>query len=122
MQPYEAARFRRKVLEELSEQPQTGPGKQFSNPQYLPAANPWSPGAVLSQLEILEHEQRVELKRIGEECAVKITPFGRKSLEVSEKEWQVSNKPVVNSNTLNITGPTVENIAHMAGSHGSTIN
>jgi hypothetical protein len=122
LNPKEAARFRRRVLEELPKLSETSPAKPFLNYRYLPGANLWSADAVLSQLEILASEGRVELKRMADECAVKITPLGRRSLEVMEDEWQTNVKPVVNTSTLNITNSQTGNVAQMTGSHGSTIN
>ena len=42
--------------------------------------------------------------------------FGQK------RRSQVSKKPVANSNTMNITGSQVGNVAQVSGSDGSTIN
>ena len=120
MRPDEAAKFRRRVLEELPERSASSPAKPFLNYRYLPGANLWTAHAVIAQLEILEYEGRVELKRLGDECMVKLTPLGRRSLEVSEEEWNVSNKPSHNTNNVTIAGSTVGNVSQISGSPGAT--
>lgn len=119
MQPHEARRFRRRALEELrSESSSTRP---WVNYRYLPEANCWASDLIISQLEILQDEGRVELKRMGDECMVKLTPLGRKSLEVLEQEWEMKNKPVVNTNRMEINNSTVGNAAQVSGSPGATV-
>ncbi len=58
---------------------------------------------------------------MGDECMVKLTPLGRKSLEVLEQEWEMKNKPVVNTNRMEINNSTVGNAAQVSGSPGATV-
>jgi hypothetical protein len=86
-------------LEELPEQAKLSLVKPFVNYRHLPVAMQWSPELIMVQLEILEDEGRVELKRLDEECAVRLKPLGWKSLEVSEDEWQRRILPSVANTT-----------------------
>ena len=109
--------IRRRILEELPEQTKLSPVKPFVNYRLLPVTAEWSPELILVQLEILEHEGRVELRRLDEECAVKLKPLGWKSLEMSEEEWQrrasasVSNTPRLESHKSKT--PLVESQPHL---------
>jgi hypothetical protein len=101
--PIDYGRIRRRILEELPEQTKLSRAKPFVNYRFLPVTTEWSPQLILVQLEILEHEGRVELRRLDEECAVKLKPLGWKSLEMSEEEWQSRASPsILNTPRLEI--------------------
>jgi predicted transcriptional regulator len=118
------AQFRRRLLEEVPETLSISSAKPFVNYRSLPTAANLASEYVLTQLEILEHEGRVELKRNGDDCVLKLTPLGWKSLEVTEDEWlrKESGVPVANSTRIDIRDSNVGNIAQVSGSHGTSIN
>ena len=94
--PIDYGRIRCRILEELPEAGKSSPAKPFVNYRYLPVATQYSAELILAQLEILQSEGRVELKRLADQCAVKLTPLGLKSLEMVEDEWhrRTSASPV----------------------------
>jgi len=95
MTPQEAVRFRRSALEGIAAILRTEPNIYVPY-QRLPGGTLWSAHVIIAQLEILEHEGRIELSKTFDptEWASRITPLGRLSLEVSEEEWNMStNQP-----------------------------
>jgi hypothetical protein len=122
------AQIRRRLLEDFPEAQAISPAKPFVNHRSLRSASFHSPEYVLTQLEILEHEGRVVLKRLPAdpaECMVNLTPLGWKSLEVAEDVWLRStsaNQPATNTTKIEFHNSTVGNVAQVVGSHGTTIN
>ena len=113
--PTDKQRIRRRILEELPEQTKRSPANPFVNYRLLPVASDWSAELMLVQLEILEDEGRVELRKLAEECAVKLTPLGWKSLEMSEDEWQGRpSHSIVNRTQRGIINPEVGSVTPMA--------
>jgi len=117
----ENARMRRRILEELPEQAERSPAKPFVNYRYLPIAFERPQPIVLAQLEILESEGRVELRRLDDECAVRLTPIGLKSLEMSEEEWQRAAS-TGHAAHLHISNSQIGAVAQVTGSHGVSVH
>jgi len=116
--------IRRRILEELPEQSKRSGVKPFVNYRSLPASMELPAETILDQLAILESERRVELNRLDQECAVKLTPLGLKSLEVTEEEWQRAASPGTSNATthLNIRDSQIGSVAQVTGSQGVLIN
>lgn len=121
------AQIRRKLLEELPEAQKISPAKPFVNYRSLPMASSHGSQYVLRQLEILEQEGRVKLKKhpTAPECMVNLTPLGWKSLETTEDVWlrgTSATPPATNATHLEFHNSTVGNVSHVSGSHEVSIN
>jgi len=120
----QGTKVRRTILEQLPEAVQTSPAKPFVDFMRLPVLKNWAHDFVLDQLEILEHEGRVELRQLPDRaaCAVKLTPLGLKSLQIPEEEWQQRvTSPVVHAPRIEISNSQVGNVAQVSGSPESPI-
>lgn len=117
------ALIRRRLLEDFREAQRASPLKPFVNCRYLPTVSAYAPGYILRQLEILEHEGRVELKEMGNERMINLTALGWKSLEVTGDEWltPTSTSPGENATRIDIRHANVGNIAQVSGSEETHI-
>jgi len=120
------AQIRRSLLEEFPKAQAISPAKPFVNCCSLPTASSHGSDYILTQLEILQQEGRVELKRLPgtPECMVNLTPLGWKSLETTEDVWLrgASATPPASNSTLTFNNSAVGNVAQVVGSHNTTIN
>src|SRR4030081_97828 len=122
------AQIRRRLLEDFPDTLAASPTKPFVNYRSLPTAASYASDYILRQLEILEQEGRVELKRLlgaPAECMMKLTPLGWKSLETTDDVWlrAASATPqATNTTKMEFHNSTVGNVAQAVGSHNTTIN
>lgn len=121
------AQIRRRLLEDFPDAQATSAAKPFVNYRSLRSASFHSPEYVLTQLEILEHEGRVVLKKLPAdpaECMVNLTPLGWKSLETSEDVWLrrvEATLPATNTTHNEFHHSTVGNFTSMSGSPGAKV-
>src|SRR5690348_1004071 len=92
--PIDHGAIHRRILEELPEAAKSSPAKPFVNYRYLTVATQYPSDLILGQLEILEFEERVELRRLDDECAVKLKPLWWKSLGASRRRMGGKNVAV----------------------------
>lgn len=111
-----SSEIRRRILEELRDGARQSPARPFVNYRSLPLTTELPQDLVLDNLEILAHEGRVELKRIEDERAVKLTPLGLRSLEQPEADWQNMHAPSsLHTTQLNINNSQIGAVAQVAG-------
>jgi hypothetical protein len=115
-------RFRRQLLQEIEDLENSSILKPFVDYTTLPGVKDCPTEFVRGQLEILESDNRVELKHVMGttgpcDCAVRLTGTGRKSLEVEEDVWQLGQHHSANITALNIHGSHIGSVSQVSGAH-----
>jgi hypothetical protein len=104
---FDPVRFRRELLEDVvarSGDQSRRTGQPFCDYKYLAKAGMFAHDFVLEQLEILADEGRVVLQQLpgSNECAVRPTPTGKRSLELAEQLWQQQRHHTGDTNIVNV--------------------